>query len=120
MRKPKTEREAAELWITRDFSAIPTSFVARAFKDNPEDLELLAGELDEWLPIWGTMFHPDDPFDEDWIRMNAEQVAEECGLIVYDAEDIGILLGIDGGGYDFYEVHWIPLYRLRGLRWHRK
>ena len=25
---------------------------------------------------------------------------------------------IDGAGYDFYESHWIPLYKARGLQWH--
>ena len=31
----------------------------------------------------------------------------------------GYFFGIDGGGYDFYEGHWIPLYKKRGLQWHK-
>lgn len=22
--------------------------------------------------------------------------------------------------YDFYEAHWIPLYKVRGLHWHKE
>lgn len=31
---------------------------------------------------------------------------------------LGIYIGIDGAGYDFYESHWIPLYTVRGLEYH--
>ena len=39
-------------------------------------------------------------------------------ILVYDSDETGILLGVDGCGYDFYESHWIPLYKKIGLRWH--
>jgi len=42
----------------------------------------------------------------------------KLGLFVFDSEDFGIILGIDGGGFDFYNSFWIPLYKLRGLKWH--
>ena len=32
----------------------------------------------------------------------------------------GYIFGIDGAGYDFYEDHWIPLYKERGIQWHDK
>ena len=31
----------------------------------------------------------------------------------------GYFFGIDGAGYSFYEEHWIPLYKARGLQWHK-
>ena len=32
----------------------------------------------------------------------------------------GYFFGIDGAGYSFYEEHWIPLYKARGLQWHKE
>lgn len=38
---------------------------------------------------------------------------------IYGIEIKGDLyLGIDGAGYDFYESHWIPLYKTLGYSWH--
>ena len=116
-----TLEKAARLWVERDFSSIPTLLIQRAFKDNPEDLELLSGEYPEYgYPAgWGWMFHPLCSLDEEWIRENIQTV-EKCGFLVFDSEETGILLGIDGGGYDFYESHWTPLYQARGLQWHER
>lgn len=69
------------------------------------------------LPMWGTLFNPKESLDEDWIRENLDVVAE-CGFRIYESDEIGILLGVDGAGYDFYEEHWVPLYKARGLKWH--
>ena len=52
-------------------------------------------------------------------RENIDDV-EACGFLVYDSDETGILLGVDGCGYDFYSSHWIPLYKKRGLWWHDK
>lgn len=68
------------------------------------------------LPMWGWLWNPSSS-DENWIRDNLKTVAE-CGFKIYESEEIGILIGIDGAGYDFYEQHWIPLYKASGLRWH--
>lgn len=164
-----TEEEGARFWIGRDFSMIPGSLIERAFKDSPEDLELLAGgekhcqccdepvgrraptaeeveqgiEADErgeidtcerrdrpcdetrwggavhgWPAAHSYLFSPNDRMDEDFIRDNADTIADTCGFLIYEADETGIVLGIDGGGYSFFDQHWIPLYRFRGLRWH--
>lgn len=42
----------------------------------------------------------------------------DCGFRIYEQEDYGYIFGIDGAGYDFYDEHWCPLYKARGLRWH--
>ncbi len=73
--------------------------------------------MDYGLPMWGTLFNPKERLDEDWIRENLRVVAD-CGFRIYESEEIGILLGIDGAGYDFYTYRWIPLYKARCLRWH--
>lgn len=71
----------------------------------------------DYLPMWGTMWTLGDSFDEDWFANNLE-TAYRLGFRVYEHEDLGIVIGIDGAGYDFYEEHWIPLYKALGLRWH--
>ena len=114
-----TLEEAVRLWINRDFSNISAELIKRAFKDNFEDLELLTKEwpVYAWPAGWGWLFHPDNSMDEKWISDNLD-IMEDLGFIVYDSEETGILLGIDAGGFDFYEAFWIPLYKKRGLRWH--
>lgn len=75
-------------------------------------------ENDSWLPMWGTMWTFGDSLDEDWARDNLD-VMSNCGFRIYEDEETGdIYFGIDGAGYDFYEAHWIPLYKARGLQWH--
>lgn len=66
---------------------------------------------------WGTLFAPRERLDREWILKHAQEVAQ-LGLFVFESEDYGCLLGIDGAGYNFYEAFWIPLYELRGLQWH--
>jgi hypothetical protein len=115
-----TLKEACDLWINRDFSMIPTGLIKKAFKDCPEELELLSSEdptLDN-PAAWGWMWHPDCSLDEIWIRENVDLV-ERCGFLIYDSEETGILLGVDGCGYSFEEEHFQPLYKMRGLRWHK-
>ena len=67
------------------------------------------------VPMWGTVFVPN--WDQDWLRDNAEEVSR-LGFIVYETDEIGVYVGINGAGYDFYDAHWLPLYDLRGLQWH--
>ena len=81
-------------------------------------------EHDDIFPMWGTMWQFNDSCDDEWA--NGEylgphlQEMADCGFRIYENEDYGILFGIDGAGYDFYEAHWIPLYKIRGLQWHKK
>ena len=114
-----TLEEAVKLWVTRDFSNIPTSLILKAYRDDPYELELLSSDFPVYAypSGWGWLFHPDDSIDEKWIEDNIKEV-EKCGFLVYTSEETGILLGIDGAGYCFYDQHWIPLYKARGLQWH--
>lgn len=67
---------------------------------------------------WGTLFVPSDSCDQSWLGIHREEVAA-LGFYVFESEDFGYLLGIDAGGFDFYDGYWIPLYELRGLQWHK-
>lgn len=75
-------------------------------------------EHDGWLPMWDILWTFRDSSDERWARENLEIVAE-CGFRIFeDQETYDIYIGIDGAGYNFYDAHWIPLYKKRGLKWH--
>lgn len=81
-----------------------------------DDFELL---FDDILPMWGTLWSFGDPCDGWWLEDdNGIELMSRCGFRVYQSDDFGYFFGIDGAGYDFYESHWIPLYKARGLKWH--
>jgi hypothetical protein len=68
---------------------------------------------------WGTLFNPKESLDQDWIGENLDEITK-IGFFIFESDIFGYLLGIDAGGFDFYEAYWIPLYKLRGLQWHDK
>ena len=91
--------------------------------DNEKQAEVEETEMeverDSWLPMWGTMWSFGDSADDWWLEEDEGiRVMSECGFRIYEHEEFGYFFGIDGCGYDFYEAHWIPLYKKRGLRWH--
>ena len=76
-------------------------------------------EHDDVLPMWGTMWSFGDNVDDWWLENNGGlQAMSNCGVRIYESEEFGYFFGIDGAGYDFYESHWEPLYKARGLQWH--
>ncbi len=71
------------------------------------------------LPMWGTLWMFGDSADDWWLEEDdGIKKMSECGFRIYKSEEFGYFFGIDGAGYDFYEAHWIPLYKARGLKWH--
>lgn len=75
-------------------------------------------ERDDYLPMWSAMWTFGDSLDNEWLNEDGLQIMADCGFRIYEQEDYGYIFGIDGAGYDFYEDHWIPLYKARGLQWH--
>lgn len=76
-------------------------------------------EYDDMLPMWVWMWSFDDSADDYWLEeLDGIRIMSECGFRIYEHEGFGYFFGIDGCGYDFYEAHWIPLYKARGLQWH--
>ena len=76
---------------------------------------------DDGLPMWGTMWSFGDNLDDMWLKdFGGLELMSELGFRVYEHDDFGYYFGIDGAGYDFYEAHWIPLYKARGLEWHKE
>lgn len=73
----------------------------------------------DMLPMWGTMWAFGNSMDNEWLERDGNlQKMADCGFRIYTQEDYGYVFGIDGAGYDFYESHWIPLYKARGFQWH--
>lgn len=65
----------------------------------------------EYLPMWGTAFFVNDIGLYNFIDENRESVCDMGFVIMICDNNDDIYLGIDGAGYDFYENHWIPLYK---------
>lgn len=85
-------------------------------KVEKSDMEV---EYDGILPMWGTMWSFGDSVDDWWLEEGEGiKLMSKCGFRIYEHEELGYFFGIDGAGYDFYEAHWIPLYKARGLHWH--
>ncbi len=91
--------------------------------DSQETVEIEADdfevERDSFLPMWGTMWSFGDSADDYWLSdLDGIALMSECGFRIYEHEEWGYFFGIDGAGYDFFEAHWVPLYKARGLQWH--
>ena len=119
-----TIREAATAWVN-GFNAVPTAVVEKLMRLDLDDvLEITPGRRDEdadYLPMWGTMWSFGDSADDYWLeKRGGLELMAECGFRIYEQEDFGYLFGIDGAGYSFMDEHWIPLYKARGLHWHRE
>ncbi len=90
---------------------------------NGREIEVPSDEVeaehDSTLPMWGTLWSFSDSADDYWLEeMDGIEQMSKCGFRIYESDDFGYVFGIDGAGYDFYEAHWIPLYKARGLQWH--
>ena len=119
-----TIREAAAAWVN-SFNAVPTTVVEKLIRLDPDEVrEITPGRRDEdadYLPMWGTMWSFGDSADDYWLEEeDGLELMAECGFRIYEQEDFGYLFGIDGAGYSFMDEHWIPLYKARGLQWHRE
>ena len=91
--------------------------------DNREVIQVAEDDMESEyygeLPMWGTLWQFGDSADDWWLEEgDGIRIMSECGFRIYEHEEFGYFFGIDGAGYDFYEAHWIPLYKARGLHWH--
>lgn len=116
--------DAVHAWVN-EFNAHPTEMIRTLIQADPSAWEEVT-EINEdkyysgELPAWGTMWNFGSSFDENWIEKEKNlKTMSECGFRIYHHHEWGYFFGIDGGGYDFYEAHWVPLYDARGLQWHK-
>ena len=120
-----TVRDATERWVS-SMNAYPLRMIEILYKHNPEDWEeVTESDEEEYeyyndvFPAWGWMWSFDDSADDYWLEeLDGIRIMSDLGFRVYKSEEFGYFFGIDGAGYNFYEAHWIPLYKARGLQWH--
>ena len=72
--------------------------------------------------MWSTLFEAKDNTIKDWILDDYEKIITEAGFTIIDLSrenegeyETGVFLGVNGAGYDFYDQHWIPLYKIFGV-----
>ena len=66
-----------------------------------------------FFPSWSTMWEFSN------IKEKQAKLVAKCGFDMYKLEEDGtILIGIDGGGCDFFDEYWLPLYDAMNMRWH--
>lgn len=113
----KLKENATLKWLDR-MNDIPTIAVTRLAE---QGYQTLSGESSSHycddLVAWGTMWTFKEELDESWAAEHPE-VFEACGFSLFEVEDLGLVFGVDGGGYSFVDEHFIPLYEARGLCWH--
>lgn len=128
MRYSKKEYEkAAQRWVKEFMIPVPRGICEkiRRYSGNTDFYDVTPYAENETadydgtynLPMWTTMWAMTEQCDDEWIAKHLKKV-KKCGFAIFYSEDYGYVLAIDGQGYDFYEEHWIPLYKARGLRWH--
>ena len=117
-----TIKEAAEKWVHEYMNPFPQSMLAKLVQIEPDswrEIRVTDDEPDDFFPIWGTMWQFSDWIDNKWLESrDGLQAMTDCGFRIYESDEFGYFFGIDGAGYDFYEEHWLPLYKARGLHWH--
>lgn len=113
-----SEQEGEIVKISDDGYVIRLSDGTDVLCEDSDDFEF---QGDYSLPMWGTLWSFGDSCDDYWLEnQNGIEVMSECGFRIYEHDEWGYFFGIDGAGYDFYESHWIPAYKKRGLQWHDK
>ena len=100
-----------------DEDGVKTDGVKTIIASTIDEINNLEVQRYEHFPMWGTMWAFESNWDNDWLEENIQTMAN-CGFRIYESEDYRYIFGIDGAGYDFYEEHWIPLYKAMGLHWH--
>lgn len=124
----KTKEDACRAWVAT-FDAIPQrmalqgddiwenwEFFGRLNDETSEEYGEEYGPVE--IPMWGWFWMMSHSSDEKWLDENREAVADLGFTIIENYDEGWLLLGIDGAGYDFYDAHWLPLYDLRGMKWH--
>lgn len=126
----KTKEDCTRCWLKEDWSMLDSTLITEndgwyenwSFMGaNEEGYEYYDPDCEEpttycGVPMWNTWFEPCG-FDLDWIAEHEDEVARLGFTLIYHEDELWGL-GIDGAGFNFYDAFWIPLYDLRGLKWH--
>ena len=123
------ERKLAEYFFNREFQITSLSLIKTDLDEGraeilypsesklkeeatKEGYDTFASYMDDFVlnhyPMWGYVFLA-NRFFIDSVYMNVDKLYD-LGIGVIDHET-GYYLFIAGAGYDFYEAHWIPLFK---------
>ncbi|MCD0159683.1 hypothetical protein IHN63_00020 [Deinococcus sp. 6YEL10] len=95
-------------WIDEDGETYPDETAALDAAQTWGNVERTPADDQQYPPMWGTVWE---------LRyMNGhtpQEIADFTGFTVYQWEGTYII-GVNGGGYDFYEAHWVPLFYMLG------
>ena len=61
-------------------------------------------------PMWSTLFEAKDQMLSDMLYEKVNELAD-IGIYLMQVDETNVMLFINGAGYNFYDSHWIPLYR---------
>lgn len=123
---PEEKPDGQPYESTEEYGAIAECLENEIYRIEMDDGESILVKEDDfeverytWLPMWGWLWSFGDSADDYWMEeMDGIKKMSECGFRIYEHEEWGYFFGIDGCGYSFYEEHWIPAYKARGLKWH--
>lgn len=91
----------------------------RPVKVDENDLDFARWDDLGLFPVWKTMWVFNEKADDNWLDTEeGRQAMSDCGFRIYESKDFGHVFGIEGAGCDFFETHFLPLYKARGLQWH--
>lgn len=69
-------------------------------------------ETPPWPAAWHWLYTPRTSWHHKWVEYDAAVVAKECDLLLYQSDEIALLIGLNDKDCDtFFERHWLPLYR---------
>tara|TARA_R100000742_G_C4273594_1_gene93187 strand:- start:9 stop:482 length:474 start_codon:yes stop_codon:yes gene_type:complete len=66
-------------------------------------------DIDKDYPIWNATFEIKEPNDE-WIVEHIRTIQEFGFVTIQPFHCFNTILAFNGGGYNFHEMHWIPLF----------
>ncbi|TSC54107.1 MAG: Uncharacterized protein LiPW30_763 [Parcubacteria group bacterium LiPW_30] len=100
-----------------DFNFISVQLLEKAYPDGKLMEYIIYPDGYDWgneeeplYPMWSTLFEAKDEFLSDKLKKYKNEMAE-VGIYLMEIEETNAMMFICGCGYDFYQAHWVPLYR---------
>ncbi len=110
-------REEVEERFSHDFSAIPLPLLEKAYPNGELSEHIIypkgydfENEDEPLYPMWGYVFEANNQFLSEKLEENVNELAE-IGIYLMQVNETRVIVFITGCGYDFYDSHWLPMYR---------
>jgi hypothetical protein len=71
--------------------------------------------------IWNWVYEADSEWLAEQILENADKIIKKAGVVIIDLQtevdvsdvyDTGVFIAFTGAGYNFYDSHWYPLFKI--------